>query len=226
MSELTSAPDQADVAVLVSGGVDSALLVARFIDRAQVVQPIYVRFGLVWETAEEAHLRHFLAALSDPRTCPLVTLDFPIADVYGPHWSTSRDSVPDDQTSDDAVYLPGRNVLLLAKSSVWCALHSVRTIALGTLKGNPFPDSSDEFFQTFGGLAGLALSVPLKVVTPFAHLSKADVLAQAGSLELSRTFSCINPKQMLHCGRCNKCGERRRAFAEAGIPDFTEYAEA
>jgi 7-cyano-7-deazaguanine synthase len=224
MSESTSGPAQADVAVLVSGGVDSALLVAHFIDRAQVVQPLYVRFGLVWEEAEEAHLRRFLTTLPAPRTRPLVTLEFPIADVYGPHWSISQDSVPNDQTSDDAVYLPGRNVLLLAKSSVWCALHDVRTIALGTLKGNPFPDASDEFFQTFDALASLALSVPLEVVTPFAHLSKPDVLAQAGSLELYRTFSCINPKQMLHCGRCNKCGERRRAFTDSGIPDLTEYA--
>jgi 7-cyano-7-deazaguanine synthase len=27
-----------------------------------------------------------------------------------------------------------------------------------------------------------------------------------------------------HCGRCNKCAERRKAFADAGIADGTPYA--
>ena len=58
--------------------------------------------------------------------------------MYGAHWSVSGDAVPDADTADEAVYLPGRNLLLLANSSIWCALHGLHTIALGTLKGNPF----------------------------------------------------------------------------------------
>ena len=42
------------VAVLTSGGVDSAVLVADQSCRGEVVQPIYIRFGLSWERAEEA----------------------------------------------------------------------------------------------------------------------------------------------------------------------------
>ena len=71
------------------------------------VHPIYVRFGLSWEAAEEAHLRRFLATLTDPAPQPLVVVDVPIAPVYGSHWSVSGDDVPDDDTPDDAVYLPG-----------------------------------------------------------------------------------------------------------------------
>ena len=56
------------------------------------------------------------------------------------------------------MYLPGRNLLLLAKTSVWCALHGVGTIALGTLRSNPFADSSTEFLSGLAGLASLALS--------------------------------------------------------------------
>ena len=46
--------------------------------------------------------------------------------------------------------------MLLAQPSVWCALHGVHTIALGTLKGNPFPDSTREFFDGFSALVGAA----------------------------------------------------------------------
>jgi 7-cyano-7-deazaguanine synthase len=38
------------------------------------------------------------------------------------------------------------------------------------------------------------------------------------------TFSCLAPQGRRHCGRCNKCAERKRAFRQAGIPDPTKYA--
>ena len=142
-----------DVAVLASGGLDSAMLVADLVRRGRVTHPIYVRFGLAWEPAEEAHLRRFLDTLTEPAARPLVVLNSPIADVYGSHWSVSGREVPDERSADDAVYLPGRNLLLLAMPSVWCALHDVHTVALGTLKGNPFPDATPEFFDGFASLA-------------------------------------------------------------------------
>ena len=46
-----------DVAVLASGGLDSAILVAELLRQGRAVHPIYVRFGLAWEPTEEAHLR-------------------------------------------------------------------------------------------------------------------------------------------------------------------------
>jgi 7-cyano-7-deazaguanine synthase len=120
--------------------------------------------------------------------------------------------------------LPGRNLLLLAKSTVWCALHDVEAIALGTLKGNPFADSGPEFLSLFGSLVQLGLDRPLEVKTPFASLTKAQVLELGRDLLLENTFSCIAPVEARHCGRCNKCAERRVGFAQAGIKDRTLYA--
>jgi 7-cyano-7-deazaguanine synthase len=214
------------VAVLASGGVDSAVLVADQAGRGRAVHPVYVRFGLVWERAEEAHLRRFLAALDDRRVRPLTVIELPAADVYGAHWSVSGSGTPDESTPDDAVYLPGRNLLLLAKTSVWCAGHGVERIALGTLRGNPFADSSGPFFAGFAALAALALGHPLAVERPFAQLTKAEVLELGRDLPVEHTFSCIAPVDVRHCGRCNKCAERRKGFAGAGIEDRTPYATA
>jgi 7-cyano-7-deazaguanine synthase len=216
--------DRGNIAVLVSGGLDSAILVADLLRGGHVVHPIYVRFGLAWEHVEEAHLRRFLATLEHPAPQPLTVLEAPIAPVYGSHWSVSGDAVPDDRTEDAAVYLPGRNLLLLAQPSVWCALHDVPAIALGTLKGNPFPDSSREFFDDFAALVQRGLGHALDVRLPFAESTKADVLELGRGLALQHTFSCIDPQHDLHCGRCNKCAERRLAFAELKIDDITEYA--
>jgi 7-cyano-7-deazaguanine synthase len=212
------------IAVLASGGVDSAILVAELLREHDAVHPIYVRFGLSWETAEEAHLRSFLTTLTAPALRPLVGLDVPIAPVYGAHWSLSGEAVPDEQSTDDAVYLPGRNLLLLSLPSVWCALHGVHTIALGTLKGNPFPDATDAFFSQFSALVERAMGHELEVVTPFGGLVKADVVELGRGLALERTFSCIDPIDGRHCGRCNKCAERQHGFAAASIEDATDYA--
>jgi 7-cyano-7-deazaguanine synthase len=214
-----------EVAVLASGGLDSAVLVAEFLRQGRVTHPVYVRFGLAWEPVEEAHLRRFLDTLTKPAARPLVVLNSPIADVYGSHWSVSRQEVPDERSADDAVYLPGRNLLLLAMPSVWCALHDVHTVALGTLKGNPFPDATAEFFDGFASLAQRAMGHALEVVTPFAALTKSDVLELGRGLALEHTFSCIDPKGEGHCGRCNKCAERRHAFSALQIEDLTNYAK-
>ena len=222
----TSGGAHGDVAVLASGGLDSAILVAELLAEGSVVHPIYVRFGLAWERAEEAHLRRFLDTLKSPAPEPLTVLNVPIALIYGTHWSVSGDAVPDDRSADEAVYLPGRNLLLLAQPSVWCALNGVHRIALGTLKGNPFPDSSREFFDAFGALVQRGLGHSLDVITPFAGMTKADVLELGRGLALQHTFSCIDPQGGLHCGHCNKCAERRLAFSVLQIDDVTEYEQS
>jgi 7-cyano-7-deazaguanine synthase len=209
-----------ELVVLASGGADSAVLVAHQAAQGQHVQPIYIRLGLAWEEVEEAHLRQFLGSLPECLAIrPLVVLGLPVADVYGAHWSVSGAGAPDETTPDEAVYLPGRNLLLLAKTTVWCALHGPSRIALGTLRGNPFVDSSREFFSGLAGSASLALGHNLEVTTPFADMTKAEVLALGRELPLELTFSCISPVGTGHCQSCNKCAERRKAFAEAGIED-------
>jgi 7-cyano-7-deazaguanine synthase len=220
-----SADARGDVAVLASGGLDSAVLVADLLRQGRAVHPVYVRFGLAWEPTEEAHLRRFLDTLSRPAPEPLTVLEVPIASVYGTHWSVSGDAVPDERSADEAVYLPGRNLLLLAQPSVWCALHGVHAIALGTLKGNPFPDSSPEFFGDFAALVQRGMGHALEVITPFADRTKADVVELGRGFALQHTFSCIDPQGGLHCGHCNKCAERRLAFSVLQIDDVTEYEQ-
>jgi len=224
---MAESSDRGDVAVLVSGGVDSAILCVDLLREFREVHPIYVRFGLRWEDVELERLREFLdrVATQIPGISRLTILDEPVADVYGDHWSTlGQSGVPDSESPDEAVYLPGRNVLLAAKSSVWCRLRGVETLAFGILKGNPFPDSSPVFFEGLSAVLNQAMTGRLRIIRPFDGLSKIEVLARGAGLPLQLTFSCINPVTGRHCGVCNKCWERRVAFRKAGVVDLTEYA--
>src|SRR5437870_2165198 len=101
------------LAILVSGGLDSAILFGNAVREYESVHPLYVRNGLLWEPVELRYLRKFLESIPEQSCRPLQILEVPVADIYGDHWSLTGKEVPDADTPDEAVYLPGRNVLLL-----------------------------------------------------------------------------------------------------------------
>ena len=162
-------------------------------------------------------------AVACPALRPLVVLEMPVRDLYGPHWSITGEGVPGADTPDEAVYLPGRNVLFLSKALLWCHLNGVSSVALGTLAGNPFPDATPAFFDAFAHLVSMAINGNVRVLSPYQQLSKREVMLRGRGLPLDLTFSCIRPVNGIHCCRCNKCAERRHAFADAGMPDPTRY---
>lgn len=211
------------VAVLASGGLDSAVLLVALAEEAEVF-PVYVAFGLAWEGEEQRALRAFLEAVARPRIAPLAVLELPVRAVYGPHWSTTGAAVPDDAAPDSAVYLPGRNVLLIGLTAVWCSLRDVATIAIGSLDENPFPDATPAFFAAYARLLSGALSRPIEVLAPFRGRHKWEIIARHADLPLELTLTCMAPTGGAHCGACNKCRERREAFARAGVPDRARYA--
>jgi 7-cyano-7-deazaguanine synthase len=218
-------PTDEPLAVLISGGLDSAILLGEAVQQLARVFPVYIRCGLSYEEVELSYLRTFLQALAGPALQPLVILELPVADLYGDHWSLTGRDVPGRAAPDEAVFLPGRNVLLLAKAMLWAHLHGVAAVALGSLQTNPFPDATPEFFAQLEAVVNRAVNGSVRIVLPFGHLSKVDVMRRGCNLPLEHTFSCMAPKEGLHCGECNKCGERGGAFAAAGMVDPTKYHE-
>src|SRR5216683_2673452 len=131
--EMHTDPATADFPYL--GDIDSAILVGDALRSGCIVYPLYVRNGLFWESVELDYLRRFLDALGTPNLLPLHILELPVTDLYPSHWSLTGRNVPDADTPDQAVFLPGRNVLLLAKAILWCHLHHVPAVAMAPLAG-------------------------------------------------------------------------------------------
>jgi 7-cyano-7-deazaguanine synthase len=211
--------------LLASGGLDSAILLYQLIAHGWRVQPFYVRTGCLWQ-AEEIHAVHSLMDhMRGPNLQPLVELEMPVDDLYAGHWSLTGRSVPDNHSPDEAVFLPGRNPLLLLKPALWCAMHGVSKLALATLAANPFDDAKPEFFARFEAMIQWATGCEVRIVRPFEMLSKRCVMQLGRDVPLELTFSCISPVAGLHCGHCNKCGERTAAFQHLVAGDPTRYAE-
>jgi 7-cyano-7-deazaguanine synthase len=212
------------IGVLVSGGLDSSILVGHLLAQGRAVQPLYIRTGVRWQAPEQDALERFLAAVATPQLARLVVLDLPLADLYEGHWSLTGRDVPDAKSPDEAVYLPGRNALLLVKAAVWCQLHNVGELAMAPLGSSPFDDAGEAFFRDFQAAINHGGPQRLRLLRPFGDMKKQHVMNLGRHLPLELTFSCIAPVANQHCGQCNKCAERRAAFAEAAREDKTTYA--
>ena len=223
---MPNVPHQPETGLLLSGGIDSAVLLGQLLARGWQVVPFYVRTGCVWQSSELTSSSGSWPSWSNRLLRELVVLDMPLDDLYGDHWSLSGDDVPDEHTPDEAVYLPGHNPLMLIKPAVWCRMHEIPHLTLATLSNNPFSDATPVFFARFEEMLHEAMGGRVQIARPFEQLTKNQVLEMGRHLPLELTFSCLAPVDGLHCGHCNKCAERRRAFLEVGMNDPTEYAAA
>jgi 7-cyano-7-deazaguanine synthase len=212
------------IGVLASGGLDSSVLIKCLLDADRRVKPFYIRSGLFWQDQEERSLNRYLNAVAEWKLEPLTVLELPLADLYGDHWSITGRNVPLAGTPDEAVYLPGRNALLAIKAALWCQMHNVGVLAVATLESNPFDDASAAYFHHLRLAISAMQSRPFRLTRPFAGLAKRQVMELGRTFPLDLTFSCIAPRQDLHCGRCNKCAERQAAFRVSGVKDPTHYA--
>lgn len=211
------------VAVLVSGGVESAALTREALRRYQRVYPVYIRKGFLWEVEELARLKRFLRASRADGLAELTVLDLPLAPVYRPHWSLGTRRVPGFRAPDSAVYLPGRNLLLLGLAGLFCGLRRIPNLWIGVLRGNPFRDARRDFRTGIERLLKDSLGSPIRIAAPFERLTKPEVIRRHPEIPWGLTFSCLNPGSGQHCGRCQKCAERKNGFRAAGVKDPTRY---
>ncbi len=213
-----------DACVLVSGGIDSMTMLWEATHRYSDVYPVYIRSGLYWEDTELDYIERYLDELHR-EVGDVIVLDAPMDDLFIGHWSVSGDEIPDSESDDEEVYIPGRNIMLLSKAGIYSSENDIEEILHGTLHDNPFPDSTRDFFDTFEVMLSIGLDYEISIETPYSGYDKDEVLERAidNDLPLIHTFSCINPVDGVHCGGCNKCRERQEGFKNTGNKDPVQY---
>ena len=155
---------------------------------------------------------------------------------FGGSALTADIAVPKEGVGDDipVTYVPARNTIFLSLCLGWAEAEGARDLFIGVnaLDYSGYPDCRPEFIAAFERMANLGTKAGVEgegftVQTPLIDLTKAGIVREAARLGLDAgmSWSCYDPTHDLrHCGLCDSCRLRARGFAEAGIPDPTDYA--
>lgn len=133
-----------------------------------------------------------------------------------------------------SVWVPARNMILFSIASGFAEFVGANEIYTGLNKeeGTTFPDNSMEFVERFNKLLEYGTLNKVKMKSPLYTLNKTEIVKLGKKLEeelnleiLKYSYSCYhdNKEEFLHCGTCESCMRRKRAFKEANVEDPTIY---
>ena len=216
--------------VLLSGGLDSATVLAQARAAGRVCYALSVDYGQRHHAELDAAAR--LASRCGAREHRVVHVDF---GQFGGSALTDADiDVPTTpSTGIPVTYVPARNTVMLALALGWCEVVDADELHIGVnaVDYSGYPDCRPEFIAAFERLAALATRAgvegrPLRVCTPLQHLTKAAIIKLGITLGLdyAATVSCYQPDHDGRaCGACDACRLRHEGFRVAGVADPTRY---
>ncbi|MEK7483904.1 MAG: 7-cyano-7-deazaguanine synthase QueC [Planctomycetota bacterium] len=222
---------QKKTVLLLSGGLDSATVLAIAKSKAYEVHAISFHYGQIHRVELECAKQLGKGATSHR----LIYLD---PSAFEASALTGRGAVPKDrnleQESIPVTYVPARNTIFLAYALGFAETIGARNIHLGVnaLDYSGYPDCRPEYIEAFQKLANLATKAGVEgnlftIHAPLIQLTKAKIIEIGLKLgvEYAQTLSCYDPQKGLACGHCDSCQLRQKGFAELGLKDPAEYAD-
>lgn len=219
--------------VLLSGGMDSAVVVAIAQAQGFAVHALSVRYGQRHTSELDAAARVAAAA----GVAAHKTVDVDLRAIGGSALTDAAIDVPTGGSAVDAIpvtYVPARNTIMLSLALGWAEVIGAADIFCGVnaVDYSGYPDCRPEFIAAFERLANVATKAGvegagLRVHAPLQHLGKADIVRDGLRLgvDFAATVSCYQADgQGRACGRCDACRLRAQGFADAGAADPTRYA--
>ncbi|WP_426688632.1 7-cyano-7-deazaguanine synthase QueC [Rhodanobacter ginsengiterrae] len=217
--------------VLVSGGMDSAVVIALAREQGYLVYALSVSYGQRHssELAASDRVSRMLGAIEHK------TVGIDLRSIGGSALTADID-VPLDAGDSNAIpvtYVPARNTIMLSialgwaevlgSSDIWCGVNAVDY--------SGYPDCRPAFIEAFEQLANLATKAGvegagIRVHAPLMRMSKADIAREGQRLgvDFSATVSCYQADEDGRaCGHCDACRLRAQGFHEAGLADPTRY---
>ena len=222
--------------VLLSGGLDSATVLA--ITREQGFQIAAISFRYGQRHDEELLAAEALAQAAGVDRHVIAELNLR---VYGGSALTDDIDVPkgrDPGASEIPVtYVPARNTIFLSHALALAEVTGAQDIFIGVnaLDYSGYPDCRPDYIHAFERMANLATkagveqTAPVRIQAPLMMLTKAGIILRGIELgvDYGATMSCYDPPvpgALTHCGACDACQLRKKGFAEAGVTDPTHYA--
>jgi 7-cyano-7-deazaguanine synthase len=228
---LCSQPLGPPAVVLLSGGLDSATVLAIAISEGYRPYALSFRYG-------QRHGVEIAAARKVAESMKVaghVVMDIDLR-AFGGSALTSDVAVPHHDRVEDldpgipVTYVPARNTVFLSFALAWAETLGSSDIFIGVnaIDYSGYPDCRPEYLAAYEEMANLATKAGvegrqrLRVHAPLSHLTKAQIISRGLSLgvDYALTHSCYDPgPNGRPCGTCDSCLLRRKGFAEAGLQD-------
>lgn len=219
---------QKKAVVLLSGGMDSAVVLAHATDLGFQCHVLSVSYGQR-HTSELAAAEALAARYS--ALYKRVTIDLR---AIGGSALTDDIEVPESGGPGIPVtYVPARNTIMLSVALGWAEVLGARDIFCGVnaVDYSGYPDCRPVFIEAFERLANVATKFgvegnTIQIRAPLLHMSKADIVREGVRLgvDFGTTVSCYRADtQGRACGHCDACRLRAEGFRAAGVPDPTRY---
>lgn len=233
-----SANNSRRAVVLVSGGLDSATILA--IAQAEGFEPSALSFDYGQRHRFELEAAARVCAAAGVKRHIVVPLDLR---AFGGSALTADIAVPKDRSDDEMsggipiTYVPARNTIFLSVALGWAEVLGASDLFIGVnaVDYSGYPDCRPEFIAAFRQLANLATKSGVEktaawhIHAPLIALTKADIIRRGLALgvDYGLTHSCYDPDERGRaCGHCDSCSLRLKGFAEAGLSDPAPYAES
>jgi 7-cyano-7-deazaguanine synthase len=217
--------------VLVSGGMDSAVVIALAREQGYQVYALSVSYGQRHqsELAASDRVSHMLGAIEHK------TVSVDLRSIGGSALTADID-VPLDTAESSAIpvtYVPARNTIMLSMALGWAEVLGASDIWCGVnaVDYSGYPDCRPAFIEAFQSLANVATragveGAGIRVHAPLMRMSKADIAREGARLgvDFSVTVSCYKADaEGRACAHCDACRLRAQGFSEAGMLDPTRY---
>jgi 7-cyano-7-deazaguanine synthase len=217
--------------VLVSGGMDSAVVLALAREEGFNAYALSLSYGQR-HTSELQAADRVSAALG---AAAHKTVIVDLRSIGGSALTDSDIDVPEAGGQGiPSTYVPARNTIMLSVALGWAEVLGAADIFCGVnaVDYSGYPDCRPEFIDAFQTLANLATKAGvegagLRIRAPLLKMSKADIVREGMRLgvDFAQTVSCYRAdEQGRACGHCDACRLRAAGFADAGVPDPTHYA--
>jgi 7-cyano-7-deazaguanine synthase len=223
--------------VLLSGGLDSATVLAQVVDAGFGAHALSMRYG-------QRHSVELKAAAAVAAALGAVRHEVVDVDLsrFGGSALTADIDVPKHDSVDDlpegvpVTYVPARNTVFLSFALAWSEVLGAQDIFIGVnaVDYSGYPDCRPEFIEAFQNLANLAIASSTEegrsvtIHAPLIEMSKAEIIRLGTRLgvDYSLTTSCYDPDDVGRaCGACDSCLLRAQGFVDAGMSDPTFYSE-
>lgn len=217
---------------VLSGGLDSAVATAIYAEDYDIT-------AITFDYGQQSLERELESAkaLCDRYNMKHEVIQLPWLAKISNSSLTSDEDIPDvelDELDDEAkalensksVWVPARNTVFCSIALAYAESLQAEIIIVGWdyEEAVTFPDNSKEYLESFNKTIEYGSFDDISIKAPLIDMDKEDIVLKGDEVNvpMELSYSCYKGSSV-HCGVCESCQRRKRAFMKADIVDKTEY---